>query len=689
MANPFAEFEVPAGPRKAVGGREAAPSSANPFAEFEVPKAPSNERTFTGAALEGVKALPGDILTMAGGLLDVAAGVPRAAAKAVLPAQMFSAIDTSMGAPGAGERATNAFNTVARDLPQGLFTKGVEAVLPADTLAGIRARAPFAEQANPELQARAKATADAFIDSYAAYGDKQKFLEKLATQPTSVLADLSLGLGLGAKVAPAGRIAEALERASVLTDPIRGTANALQVTGNALARPVTAVSNLFTPSANMLVPALEGRGAAYVPILRGEGNVIVPGSKPTAAEVLAGAGVSGTQFPALQQRLLKENMPTAAAELEAAQTAARQRSIGSIAETPANLEQARTTRAVNAKANYEGPMAVEVAADEKLARMLQTPAMQDAVRTAQKNAANEQRLFKTGEDVPAQTVTSTVMGPDGKPLTREAPAAFATYPGQSLHDIKLALDEMIKSSPGVTAAERAEQRTIKSVRDQFVGWMENKLPGYKTARETFAAESKPINVMEVGKVLEQALTSPLNEGVSRPGVFATAVRNAPATIKKATGDTRFQTLSDTLEAGDSQKVSNILQDLARTDEYKRLAQRGAEQAKTLEAGNIPRTPAFFSWIATAANKIAGALEGRIQSATAIRLAEAMLDPATAATAIEKAMATKANTAARGAAVRAPFNAAAEAARAAAPYGSPILTINRLAPPQENRNAMAR
>jgi len=610
--------------------------------------------------------------------LEAAIHAPESAVKAVV---------------GLAEAATKPITTAKSllDIAAGGLREGARKVLPPAAFNFIESL-----DANPDAARQASETAKAFGGEMAAkYGSEDALKHTLATDPFAAAMDLSAilrgGAGLARRVPVAGAepVANALARAGEFTDPILGTAKALEATGNVLARPVMSASNLFTPSANMLAPALEGRGAAYVNALRNEGNVIVPGSKPTAAEVLAGAGVSGTQFPALQQQLLKANMPTAAAELEAAQTAARQRSIGSIAETPANLEQARTTRAANAKANYEGPMAAEVTADEKLARMLQTPAMQDAVKTAQKNAANEQRLFKTGEDVPAQTVTSTVMGPDGKPLIREAPASFATYPGQSLHDIKLALDEKIKSSPGATAAERAEQRTIKSVRDQFVGWMEDKLPDYKTARETFAAQSKPINVMEVGKVLEQALTSPLNEGVSRPGVFATAVRNAPTTIKKATGDTRFQTLSDTLEAGDSQKVSNILQDLARTDEYKRLAQRGAEQAKTLEAGNLPRTPAFFSWIATAANKIAGALEGRIQSATAIRLAEAMLDPATAATAIEKAMATKANTAARGAAVRAPFNVAAEAARTIAPYSAPILTINRLAPPQDNRNAMAR
>jgi hypothetical protein len=566
-----------------------------------------------------------------------------------------------------------------------------EAALPAPKFAAVK---QFL--GNPEYVDQAIQTANEVGGALKArYGSAKALRNTFENDPVGFAADLAtLMQGGGALLRGAGaaRTGAGMAGAAASIDPLAASINAMargvSGTGNVMARGVGAVSDLTTPAANQLVTALEGRGPEYVAALRGRNTEIVPGSMPTAGEALAGAGISGTQLPALQARVAKEYAPTAYAERAKAQEAARAKSIETISQTPADLYAAETARAANARTNYSAAMTAEVQADKTLTDLLKTPAMQDAVSIAEDLAANKQRPFQQGKNVPETTTPTSIIDPaTGQPVMKLVPGEVATYPGQSLHDLKIALDSMIETK---TAKDRPlsnkQVGALKDVRDKFVNWVEERVPDYKTAREQFAAESKPIDVMKVGQVLKEDLISPLPSGAERGQVFGAGVRNAPRTLKKATGQARYEDLSQVLETGDSLRVQNILQDLARTTEYKRLARLGAEQAKGLTGAEIPRSPSYLSTIATTANKIASALEGRINRAASIRLAASMLNPETAAVAIEQAMATKAKTGARAAATRASFEATAAGMRGAAPtFSTAARALNALAP--ANQNAM--
>lgn len=604
--------------------------------------------------------------------------VPESAAKLVggIAEAIASPIET---AKGIGRLATGGALNAA------------EAALPASTFGALK---QFL--GSPEYVAEAIQTANEAGGALKArYGSPDALRNTMETDPVGFASDLSLLMGGAGALARAGgatRVGPGLSAAGASIDPVAASINALargvSGTGAVAAQGVRGASELMTPSANQLVTALEGRGPEYIAALRARGGEIVPGSVPTAGEALAGAGVSGTQFPALQARLAKEYAPTAYGERTRAQEAARAKSLETIAQTPADLYAAETARAANASRNYKTAMAVKVPADEIFTDLLKTPAMQDAVSIAEELAANIQRPFQVGKNTPETVVATNIIDPTtGQPFMRTVPAEVATYPGQSLHDIKIALDSMIETKSAKDRALSNKQiASVKKVRDEFVKWFEENVPDYKTAREQFAKESKPINVMEVGQVLKQALTSPLPEGAERGAALGAAVRNAPATLKKATGQARFEDLSQVLEPGDSLRVQSILQDLARTSEYKRLAGLGATKVKTLTGTELPRSPSYLSTVATTANKILSALEGRINRQASIQLAQAMLNPETAAVAIEKALATKARTAARAEAAAAPFQAAAARMREAAPTVSVgARSINALAP--ANQNAM--
>jgi len=250
--------------------------------------------------------------------------------------------------------------------------------------------------------------------------------------------------------------------------------------------------------------------------------------------------------------------------------------------------------------------------------------------------------------------------------------------------MKLAFDDLIRD-PTTFGIGKAEAGAISGTRKEFLNWVEGKADAYKNARETFAAQSKPINQMEVGQYLENKLMSGLQgENKLRPGVFAGAVEAAPTTIKRATGvPMGFTNLSDILTPEQIKVVENIRDDLARQAEFQSMAAKGkaagpqasrAGSATLEEAFGGTQVPSMLNVITTFANAILKRLAIKIDRDTAIEIATQMLNPQTAANAMEKAMR-------RADIVGTPINvlrtAGGGAMRAATPAGS----VNALVQPQ--------
>jgi hypothetical protein len=198
--------------------------------------------------------------------------------------------------------------------------------------------------------------------------------------------------------------------------------------------------------------------------------------------------------------------------------------------------------------------------------------------------------------------------------------------------------------------------------------------------------SKPINQMEVGQYLENKLTGSLSEGKLRPGVFAGAVKEAPTTLKRVTGESRFNTLDEVLTPDQMGKVQSVIDDLAREEKFTTQARAGAKGGEVLPATAIGTIPNWLNKVVTAANMIITRLQGKIDKATAIDLATEMLDPARAAASMEKALARQAKSAASGAKVKAAAKATADVAKSP----KALAAVNALAAQQQaqNQNALA-
>jgi hypothetical protein len=642
--NPFAKFAAqPAQPE-------------NPFAQFAPAAAtqasgmPGPRRSYTAAEVpvEAVKNLPASAGQFVSGLVQA----------------VTSPVQTVMG----------LFDAAAGGLRNALPENVVRVIDQFDT--------------NPQATQRAVQTANAVGGMYKdRYGSLDAIKRTVAEDPVGAAGDLSTlfaGGGAAASKIGATQAGAALSKAGAAINPMRPIAPAIEVPVQLLGKGVGAVYNALDPKSAAYLIAAEGRGPQILNALR-QPSEIVPGSLPTAAQ--AAAPVGATRFSAMGESAAR-TLPTPYFERAEAQKAAQLAAVQQVGKTPADLAAAEATRKSTASKLYGIADEALVKADDTFNTLLNRPSMDKVIARASELAAEKGQPFQIGQNRPTQVVPSSIVDEAGRPLGQTViPGEVARYPGSSLHAMKMAFDDLIKNPErfGIGSAEAA---AINKTRGQFLQWAESKAPDYKVARETFAAQSKPINQMQVGQFLEGKLTPALGEETARlrAAGFATALENAPGTIKRATGQSRFDDLSQILTPEQLKVVQDVRADLARAKaaELQAQAARGAGPNVNLMGtevmGNI-RAPNFINNVTTVANDLLRRLQGKLDQKLAIELAAEMIDPAAAAAALEKALVRQA----RGEKMAAPFKATGQAA-------SKVLrtpaAVNMLAPISEAQNAFA-
>jgi len=483
-------------------------------------------------------------------------------------------------------------------------------------------------------------------------GSVEAIKRTIAEDPVGAVADLSMilsgGAGLArgaaaatARAAPsvsagATQAANILTRGAAATNPVNVLAKPARGAAKILRTAPPAVQRFFDPKGAAYLEATEGRAGDIVQQLRYGPSEIVPGSKPTAAQAASPMGV--TKFSALGASAEKV-LPTEYYARGTEQKAARANAMRGVGKTPADITAAITAREAATSPLYKQAEARRFAADPTLLQIADDPYIKQAL-------------------------------PDAARLSKSQGATFDSNPTLFIHNVKISLDKML-SRTGDTALARGERAQVMAVKDRLVGWLETKAPEYGQARTTFAAKSKPINQMEVGQYLEGKLTAPLGAGEQRAGVFATAVRDAAGTIKRATtNEARFKALTDVLTPDQVRVVESIRDDLARAAETKIQAQKGTPVAPKVDqlasaAGRAARLPNLMSRVTSVANDIMSRVVGRMDSKLAIQLATEMLDPQAAAAAIEKAMAAERRGRMAGKIAEAPVRAAGKVARSPA------------------------
>lgn len=523
------------------------------------------------------------------------------------------------------------------------------------------------------------------IGGYAAerYGSPQAALETLRTDPVGVLADISTvagGAGAALKRPGLRALSESVSPANVLAGAVQAPF-AVGGYGYEFAR------NAMAPRYATYLEATEGRAPDIINALRSPQAQIVPGSMPTAAQAATPAGSS--RFAQLGASAA-EVLPTEYMERAKQQAAARLTTLESVAGTESQLKAAKELRKREAGALYKAAeKTAPVTETPEFTELLSRPSMDKALSRAAELSAERGQTFQIGKTAPEQIVPSPILGPFGETLSTVIPATQAKYPIASLHNLKLAMDDLIRNPErfGIGASEAA---AIAKTRGEFIGLLKQKSPLYEAARAKFAEKSGPINRMEIGQYLESKLLSPLaEEAPQRAGVFATAVEQAPTTIKRSLeGAPRFEKLSDVLTPEEVRKVDAIRADLAREAEANRMA-RAAAQAGP-EAGRAVQLPRanLMDRVFNVANKIVSSLERRIDKRLAIQIATEMLDPQQTAQVIEDAIKYAEKTKKTGEKIRETGKKVGAGVRQRSPEITGIVTIQN-ALGERNQNAMAR
>jgi hypothetical protein len=640
--NPFAKFAAqPA-------------QSDNPFAQF-APAAPSGGipgprrgYSLTEVPVEAVKNLPESAGKFVGGVVQA----------------VTSPLQTLTGILDAGAGA------LRNSLPQGV----VNFIDRFDT--------------DPQATQRAVQTANAIGGMYKdRYGSYEGIKRTFAEDPVGAAADLSTlltGGGAAATKLGATQTGAALSRGGAAINPMRPIAPLIEQPIKLAAKGVGAVYNALDPKSAAYLTAVEGRGPQVLNALR-QPSELVPGSLPTAAE--AASSVGATRFSAMGESARK-TLSTPFFERGEGNKAAQVGAVRQVGQTADDLAAAEAIRKATAKDLYGISDKAMVAADDTFSSLLGRPSMDKVLGRASDLAAEKGQSFQIGQNRPSQVVPSSIVDEAGRPMGQTViPGEVAKYPGSSLHSMKLAFDDLIKN-PERFGIGASEVGAIKGTRAQFLNWVESKAPSYRTARETFATQSKPINQMAVGQYLEGKLTPALGEETARlrASGFATALENAPGTIKRATGESRFQNLSDVLTPEQINILENVRADLARAQLTERQAgaARGAGPDVNLmgtEVMGSVRAPNFINNVTTVANDLLRRMQGKLDQKLAIELATEMLDPAAAAAALEKALARQA----KGQKMADPF---AKTGKAASKVLRTPAAVNMLAPATEVQNALA-
>lgn len=344
---------------------------------------------------------------------------------------------------------------------------------------------------------------------------------------------------------------------------------------------------------------------------------MVPGSAPTAAQVAESGGIA-----ALERQAAAAN-PADYTRRAMEQSSARMNALRSIAGDDAAMASALAARDAAKSALYAQADVGIAPVDGFFKSLLTRPQFAKAVNDAQelaKNSGLPDIFFRNSKGEPVALI------------------------GQGAHYVKKALDEMGEfgsaSYTGKTAAGNANKTN-----ELFQNWLKQHIPEYDAGRQAFAAGSKPINQMEIGRALLDKAQPALADfgalGRETGATYATALRNADALAAKATGFPGAR-MSNVLDPQQMALVEGVAKDLARKANAQDLGRGvGSDTFQKLSMQNIaqqsgmPRAVGGLLELPGVSRATAWAYRDTDQKMQAM-LADALLDPKKAAELMERA-----------------------------------------------------
>ena len=434
----------------------------------------------------------------------------------------------------------------------------------------------------PEAAKRAVDAANAVGGMYKdRYGSVEALKNTLATDPVGAAADLSTlftgGASATARVAPA--TSKVLGAVGKYTNPLL---------------PVTTAANyglaLGAKGAGNVVDAITGERAAAR-----AGNIV--------RNALTEEGRAPQNLAAAQNALANAQPGMTVRQALADVTSPQVQYLGKTVEAKTAPGQALSVR--------------QAQETERMARLQAiTPDLQ-AAETARRNVS---KPFYNAATLPLTPINTA-------PLTQQLDTILAANPGNAklvsaLNQVKTGL-ESSTSAQQVSSVLDNLKDLIASKDNKFIvsnlvdvkKTIEQALPGYERAQQVFAAASPPVNQARVLGAMQDVLTQPLGAG-ERALPFMTALgRGENALLKKATGATRYDDLSQVLSPQQMGVVKGIESELKRNAEVVRQTQAGADAMKIIMEANQSkfRLPSFLDVKVTVTNEVLDILKDKMSA----------------------------------------------------------------------------
>jgi hypothetical protein len=344
------------------------------------------------------------------------------------------------------------------------------------------------------------------------------------------------------------------------------------------------------PNANQVVSRLQAA------------QPLVPGSLPTAAEVAESGGI------AAMQRAASAVDPEQYAYRAAQNNTARVEALRDLAGTGGQREFFDTARKDAAEKLYKEAYekGVDINRDPttghflsksqvsgrkaEITKLLQRPAIQDAVKEARRLALNEGIKLKD----PAGSI-------------------------QGLDYVNRALDDQIKKADG------NEARILGGLKKRLLTTLDNLSPKYAEARTTFSQMSKPINQMDIAQEIADKSINKLNDTL-QPQAFARALSDDTAASVTGMRNAKLDTV---LEPDQLNKLNAIKQDLARSVQAQNLGRgSGSDTIQKLAMTNLLERSGIPVGLMDVwgVNKLARFLYNDADEAMKNKLAQVLRDP---------------------------------------------------------------
>lgn len=332
----------------------------------------------------------------------------------------------------------------------------------------------------------------------------------------------------------------------------------------------------------------------------GEISAIQEANRNAASGLTAGqaaANVDRDTWQALARMAEKNDPESYYRMLSDSQEAAR---LASLKQVTPDLATAEAARKAASDVNYPAAESVIYKADAELAKLAQNP------------------YFKK-----AQASVSDLLEAQG--------IDFKSNPTGYLNNIKFGLDKILSGGgPGEPAMKGAERQVVSKLKDNLVQWMEKKNPLYKTARETHAKLSEPINQAQLLQEMQRTLQR--GGGGERVTPFLEAMgRGENALIKRADQSPRFGGVGDILTPEQLAVRDKIASELIRDRTIAERAAAGEGGLRNIlsSESNIPKFPSYLSVVASTANKAIDEIEKKIGRETLTAIVNGMKSGASA------------------------------------------------------------